>query len=167
MEPVKRRKQRFFLGLSLILLLIVTGLGMVYRVFDRYGDILLASEDDQLFRLARSVDRSVESYLNRYGTNLIYVTERRGFHTAEETWRTTGDTAELLFRMEENVLAQDDLIQAVLALYAQGTVPPPFYLMPSRRVFIGSRIVTSRQAPSDTRSLQASARASSSTRATV
>ena len=71
MEPVKRRKQRFFLGLSLILLLIVTGLGMVYRVFDRYGDILLASEDDQLFRLARSVDRSVESYLNRYGTNLI------------------------------------------------------------------------------------------------
>ena len=34
MEPVKRRKQRFFLGLSLILLLIVTGLGMVYRVFD-------------------------------------------------------------------------------------------------------------------------------------
>ena len=46
MEPVKRRKQRFFLGLSLILLLIVTGLGMVYRVFDRYGDILLASEDD-------------------------------------------------------------------------------------------------------------------------
>lgn len=116
MEPVKRRKQRFFLGLSLILLLIVTGLGMVYRVFDRYGDILLASEDDQLFRLARSVDRSVESYLNRYGTNLIYVTERRGFHTAEETWRTTGDTAELLFRMEENVLAQDDLIQAVLAL---------------------------------------------------
>jgi len=58
-------------------------------------------------------------------------------------------------------------IQAVLALYAQGTFPPPFYLMPSRRVFIGSRIVTSRQAPSDTRSLQASARASSSTRATV
>lgn len=116
MEPVKRRKQRFFLVLGLILLLIVTGLGMVYRVFDRYGDILLASEDDQLFRLARSVDRSVESYLNRYGTNLIYVTERRGFHTAEETWRTTGDTAELLYRMEENVLAQDDLIQAVLAL---------------------------------------------------
>lgn len=58
-------------------------------------------------------------------------------------------------------------IQAVLALYAQGTFPPPFYLMPSRRVFIGSRIVTSRQAPSDTKSLQASARASSSTRATV
>lgn len=116
MEPVKRRKQRFFLVLGLILLLIVTGLGMVYRVFDRYGDILLASEDDQLFRLARSVDRSVESYLNRYGTNLIYVTERRGFHTAEETWRTTGDTAELLYRMEENVLAQDDLIQAVLAI---------------------------------------------------
>ena len=116
MEHVKRRKQRFFLVLGLILLLIVTGLGMVYRVFDRYGDILLASEDDQLFRLARSVDRSVESYLNRYGTNLIYVTERRGFHTAEETWRTTGDTAELLYRMEENVLAQDDLIQAVLAI---------------------------------------------------
>ena len=58
----------------------------------------------------------MESYLNRYGTNLIYVTERRGFHTAEETWRTTGDTAELLYRMEENVLAQDDLIQAVLAI---------------------------------------------------
>lgn len=58
-------------------------------------------------------------------------------------------------------------IQAVLALYAQGTFPPPFYLMPSRRVFIGRRIVTSRQAPSDTKSLQASARASSSTRATV
>jgi len=115
-EHVKRRKQRFFLVLGLILLLIVTGLGMVYRVFDRYGDILLASEDDQLFRLARSVDRSVESYLNRYGTNLIYVTDRRGFHTAEETWRSTGDTAELLYRMEENVLAQDDLIQAVLAL---------------------------------------------------
>lgn len=121
MGGAKARKWRFFAALGLILALILTGMVMVGRVFNKYEEIILSNEDDQLFGLARSVDRSVDSYLNRYGANLTYVTQRWGFRTAEESWRTTGETAALLENMEDNLLAQDDLIVGMVALW-DGTV---------------------------------------------
>ena len=130
MEPVKRRKQRFFLGLSLILLLIVTGLGMVYRVFDRYGDIILASEDDQLFRLARSVDRIV---VVNDGRIPFTGTPREVFsHSAELRQMGLGipQVTQVFQRLRElGVPIQDDCVytmeearEQLLALYRKGAV---------------------------------------------
>ncbi len=116
MKYARRRKRQFSLSLGLSLLLVVTGLVMIYRVFHQYEGMILSNQDSQLFGLARSVDRSVESYLSRYSTNLTYVTDRRGLQAAEEVWRTTGDADDLLYRMDENLLGQDDQIQAVLVL---------------------------------------------------
>lgn len=116
MESIQKRRRRFFAALGLILALIITGIVMVGRVFTKYEDIILASEDEKLFSLARSVDRSVASYLSRYGESLDDTVERWGFRSAEIRWRTEGDPETLLNHMRENVLAQDELITAMLAI---------------------------------------------------
>lgn len=89
---------------------------MVGRVFNKYEDAILAGEDEQLFGLARSVDRSVDSYLSRYDGDLDYVIDRPGFLEAEELWRTTGDPDLLLLRLEEDLLMRDELIPVMLVL---------------------------------------------------
>ncbi|MFR1051662.1 MAG: sensor histidine kinase [Lachnospirales bacterium] len=109
-------RRRFFLTLGLTLALVVTGMVMIGRVFQKYESIILTGQDDQMFGLARSVDRSVASYLSRYRSNLIYVTQQRGFQSAVETWRESGEPGQLLERMRENILFQDSLITGMLAL---------------------------------------------------
>lgn len=109
-------RRRFFLTLGLTLALVVTGMVMIGRVFQKYESIILAGQDDQMFGLARSVDRSVDSYLSRYSSNLIYVTQQRGFQNAEESWRETGESGPLLSRMREVLMLQDNMITAMLAL---------------------------------------------------
>ena len=109
-------RRRFFLTLGLTLALVVTGMVMIGRVFQKYESIILTGQDDQMFGLARSVDRSVASYLSRYRSNLIYVTQQRGFQSAVETWQESGEPGQLLERMRENILFQDSLITGMLAL---------------------------------------------------
>ena len=46
MESIQKRRRRFFAALGLILALIITGIVMVGRVFTKYEDIILASEDE-------------------------------------------------------------------------------------------------------------------------
>ena len=116
MEQIAWNKRRFFITLSLILLLMAMGLGMLYRVFVRYEDIILQNEDKQLYGLARSVNRSVDSYLDRYGENLSYIISRRGFLEAEAVWLATGEAEPLLERMGENLAAADPLNVSLLAL---------------------------------------------------
>ena len=89
-------RRRFFLTLGLTLALVVTGMVMIGRVFQKYESIILTGQDDQMFGLARSVDRSVASYLSRYRSNLIYVTRQRGFQSAVETWQESGEPGQLL-----------------------------------------------------------------------
>lgn len=112
----KHTGRHFFLMLGLTLTLVVTGMVMIGRVFQKYESIILTSQDDQMFGLARSVDRSVASYLSRYSSNLIYVTQQRGFQGAVAIWRETGEEEQLLASMRENLLFQDSLITAMLAL---------------------------------------------------
>ncbi|MGE9971656.1 sensor histidine kinase [Candidatus Pseudoscillospira sp. SGI.172] len=109
-------RRRFFLTLGLTLALVVTGMVMIGRVFQKYESIILTGQDDQMFGLARSVDRSVASYLSRYRSNLIYVTRQRGFQSAVETWQESGEPGQLLERMRDNILFQDSLITGMLAL---------------------------------------------------
>lgn len=103
--------------LAAILLLVAIGMTMIFRVFEHNEEVLLHNEDSQLIGLARSVDRSVVSYLGRYATNLDYISQRRGFLEAEHTWLTTGESEDLLFRLQENLVARSEMTKAVLVLW--------------------------------------------------
>lgn len=111
----KKRSWSFFVLLVLSLFFIVSGFIMIARVINKYEEIAVTARDDQLFGLARSVDRSVESYLRRYSENLAYTVERWNFRKAETEYLETGETAALLEQMGDNIVVQDDLIVAMLA----------------------------------------------------
>ncbi len=116
MKEHHRGKSHFLVALGLIILLIITGCMMVVRVFDRYEEVVLQNEDQQLLGLARSVDRSVTSYLSHHASSLRYLTARRGFLAAERVWLTTGDSSQLLSRMRETMVAGDPLTPIALVL---------------------------------------------------
>lgn len=100
----KLKKHRFFLVLLLVLLLIGCGVTMVVRVFGHYEDIILENQDDQLRGLARSVDRSLDSYLDQYAKDLSYVTHRSEFLQAEETYLSGGGAEALAAQLTDSLL---------------------------------------------------------------
>lgn len=116
MKLNKRKKRRFFLLLGFGLLLIMLGLSLVIRAFDQHTLQMRDNEDEQLMGLARSVDRSVVSYLNSCADDLTYVTGRRGFLEAESLWLSQGESEELIRRLNENLVAHQELIEAALVM---------------------------------------------------
>lgn len=108
--------------LIIVSLLITCGMTLIFRVFKQNEQILLQNEDTHLAGLAQSVDRSVVSYLGRYATNLDYITGRRGFLEAENTWLTTGKSKDLLLRLQENLVAQSEMTKTVLVILNQEIV---------------------------------------------
>lgn len=116
MQVNKNRKWPHILIFCIALLLMLSGIVMVLRVFTQYGDVMLAQQDDQLYDLVYSAKRSLLGQVERCRTDLEYVTGRRGFLEAEELWRNGGGTDELLYRMQENLLGQNPLIISVLAI---------------------------------------------------
>lgn len=88
---------------------------MIVRVINQYEELAVTARDDQLLGLARSVDRSVESYLRRYTENLSYTVERWNFKNAERDYLETGEAGALLTNMSDNIIVQDELIVALLA----------------------------------------------------
>ena len=116
MKIEENGKRRFGLELVIVCMMIAIGMAMIVQAFSRYGQAFLDIQDEQLFHLAQAVDRNIASLLDRYYTNLTYVTERRGFEEAEETWRQTGETKDLRYRMEENILSRSEMIAAMIAV---------------------------------------------------
>ena len=115
-KPNKGKKRRYFLLLGLGLAMVALGLSLVFRAFDRHALQMRDNEDGKLMGLARSVDRSVVSYLGSQADSLIYVTGRRGFLEAESLWLTRGESEELLRRLSESLVAQQELVKAALVL---------------------------------------------------
>lgn len=116
MKLDKQKKRRFFLLMGLGLLLVALGLSLVFRAFNQNTLQMRDNEDGQLMGLARSVDRSVVSYLNSCADNLTYVTGRWGFLEAENLWLTQGESGELIRRLNENLVSHQELIAAALVL---------------------------------------------------
>lgn len=109
-------KLRRILALILAVICLVSGLVMAYRVFARFREHIISHQEEKLSNVADSVDRSTVGFLQIYRNTLEYVTGRRGFVAAETLWSETGETEELLFRMEENLLNQDMQIKTLLAI---------------------------------------------------
>lgn len=63
MKQFIRQERKFLAAMVLTLLLIFAGIFMVFRVFQQYESLIIENEDRQLLGLARSVDRSITSYL--------------------------------------------------------------------------------------------------------
>lgn len=85
------KQKKVFLGMmSMALLLILAGFLLISRVFDKYDTLVRGNLDNQLLRLTKAVDRSVESYLGRYADNLVHTTNHQDIAEAEKLWNETG-----------------------------------------------------------------------------
>lgn len=85
------KQKKVFLGMmSMALLLILAGFLLISRVFDKYDTLVRENLDNQLLRLTKAVDRSVESYLGRYADNLVHTTNHQDIAEAEKLWNETG-----------------------------------------------------------------------------
>ena len=91
-------------------LLIVISVWLLARTFREYNDMSLRQQDTQLESMAKAADAGMASYLDDFRDELRYIIGRRGFVNAEKHWHETGDAADLLSRMQENLLAGNPLI---------------------------------------------------------
>lgn len=116
LKSLKKRGLAFYFLLSASILLVIGGVLMLAQTFTYYNELSLERQDRQLQDMAEAADESIAIQLNNLRADLSYVLGRRGFLQAEAEWMETGRTEELLFRMQENLVAQNPLIQTMLAI---------------------------------------------------
>jgi len=115
-KHTERKRLGFFLLLAVAILLMATGVAMLIRIFAHYNELNLDRQDQQLQDMAAASDKSIAIQLDNIGEDLSYVLTRRGFVQAEAQWLESGDSDNLLFRMQENLVGQNPLIQSLLAI---------------------------------------------------
>ena len=117
---MKKRTSKFRLGIviSVMALLIIVGIVLSVRMFRDYSALILQNTDNQLISLARSVDLSAESRLERITENLIHTMAHEECKNAEKEW-LADDTDVEPFRkiLENSLLGQDEKVADVLVFY--------------------------------------------------
>lgn len=116
MNTAAQNKRQFAQWLVAGILLLVLGIGTSVVSILRYNRLFLKNQDDSLLSSAQAVDNSIAAIFDRYCEDLEYVAGRRGFLEAEQEWRTAGETTDLLYRIGENLVAQNEHIETVLAV---------------------------------------------------
>lgn len=116
MKPSVKRERKLLLIVLLTLVLIFTGIFMVFRVFKQYEEIIIENEDRQLLGLARSVDRSITSYLQQFTRNLDHALRHDGLEAALAAYQTTGATEEITRQISESILLEHHLTYDVLCV---------------------------------------------------
>ena len=119
MNRTETRRLPYYLMLISAILLIATGVVMLADTFNQYNALSLQRQDAQLENMAEAADASMATQLSSFREELRYVIGRRGFLEAEKLWHETGDTAELLSRMQENLIASNPLIHNMLAVQGE------------------------------------------------
>lgn len=102
--------------LPTVILLIIIGGVMLGHTFNRYNMLSLERQDMRLEETAQALDANMATQLNNLQESLRYVIARRGFVEAEKQWQQTGAAADLLYRMQENLITGDPLVHAMLAV---------------------------------------------------
>ncbi len=110
MQQARNNRGAFYLLMTAAVLLIVISVWLLARTFRDYNDISLRQQDTQLESMAKAADAGMASYLDDFRDELRYIIGRRGFVNAEKHWHETGDTEDLLGRMQENLLTGNPLI---------------------------------------------------------
>lgn len=116
MKRAVKQDPKFLLVVLLTLVLIFAGIFMVFRVFRQYEAIIIENEDRQLLGLARSVDRSITSYLQQFSRDLEHTLRRDGLTEAELEFREKGEDSRLIQQMEESILADHPLTYDMLCI---------------------------------------------------
>lgn len=118
MKGLRHRRTWLNIGLAAAFLLVISGVALLTHTFSDYNELSLQRQDAQLQDMAQAADENIAVQLASFRKDLNYVLGRRGYVQAELQWSQTGDTADLLFRMQENLVAQNALVRAVLAISA-------------------------------------------------
>lgn len=116
MKKTLHSKFRIFI-IIIATVLIIFGVNLTVRMFNNYGRLILQNTDNQLISLARSVDRNVDSQLERYTENLAHTMEDSECKDIENQW-LADDMADGLLRnyLKNSLLGQDEKVADVLLL---------------------------------------------------
>ena len=116
MEERKRGLRQPYLTPALAVAVIVLGLLCMSSVFTRSQQLLVDGQDGQLMKTAQSVDNNLIGHFAWYCSDLAYVTSRKGFSTAEQTYLSGGGAEALLDQLRESPLPKTDMVGAMLVL---------------------------------------------------
>ena len=119
MKQTRHSRLLFYPMLTAAILLICIGVIMLANTFNHYNELSLQRQDAQLENMAEAADASMATQLGSFREELRYVIGRRGFLEAESQWHESGDTAGLLSRMQENLIASNPLIHNMLAVQGE------------------------------------------------
>lgn len=119
MEKMKYSKRRFFIVVIVMVLVVIIGVVLTVRMLNDYSVLILENTDNQLISLARSVDLSAESELERYTENLIHIMEREECRRVEADWLAgLAQDKEMQAVLAESLPGQDEKVVDVLVLQA-------------------------------------------------
>ena len=115
MKKIGYSKSRFIVTISTMIFLVIIGVALTIHMFTDYGALILKNTDNQLISLARSVDLSAESQLERYAENLIHMMEHEECKNAEEMWLADEDEGEALRQvLTDSLLKQDKKVADIV-----------------------------------------------------
>ena len=115
MKLGKNKRMMTWLLMGVSIFLVISGILLLLQSFTHYNALSLQRQDDQLRDMAKAADEYIELQLKVFHDNLSYVVKRRGFTQAESKWKETGDSSDLLIRMQENLVTEHPFIHGILA----------------------------------------------------
>lgn len=105
--------------LPVVLLLMIIGGVMLGHTINRYNELSLQRQDEQLEEMAEALDANMAVQMSNLRENLRYVIARRGFVEAERRWHETGEATDLLYRMQENLITGHPLVKTMLTVQGE------------------------------------------------
>ena len=136
MEKHRLTSLRCILAMIIAIVLVITGGTLLIHELKHYNIVVADNQDSYLLNSVRYVDKNLSIQLETFRTELAYVLNQVGFIRLEETWRTTGESAELVGRLRANLLSEDPSITCILAII-------------NDRIMLSSNGVTNYSLPAD------------------
>lgn len=122
MKQFIRQERKILIAALLTLGLVCTGIVMVFRVFQQYESLIIENQDRQLLGLARSVDRSINSYLQQFVRDLEHTVGRTGLEEAEAAYRNGGSAAGIGQNLQDTALWVHPLTYDMLCMDGEAVV---------------------------------------------
>lgn len=117
MKKMSRSKNRFYFVIGVMSFLVIVGSALSTHMLKKYSELILQNTDNQLISLARSVDLSAESQLERYMENLVHTMEHEECKKAETMWMTDRSMQEAFRQVLANsLLGQNQRVADILIL---------------------------------------------------
>ena len=108
--------RKFWVLLSTALLLVILSSIAIGVIFQRYSNILIRRQDEQLHRMVQARDRSIAADFADLQKHMNYMLKRTGFQRAEDEWKENGNSQSLLLHLQDNPITQTKIIHTMLAI---------------------------------------------------